>query len=78
MKHLAAALRSLPASAATFHPPLFSRSRWDSCSRRPVCRRDDVYSNIGPAPQIPAGGLVERYPMINYELDQYFPVIRSG
>ena len=23
----------------------------------------DVYSNIGPAPQLPAGGLVGRYPL---------------
>lgn len=44
----------------------------------PSAGASDVYSNIGPAPQIPAGGLVERYPMINYELDQYFPVISVG
>ncbi len=35
----------------------------------------DVYSNIGPAPQLPAGSLVGRYPLANYQLDQYFPAI---
>ena len=39
---------------------------------------NDVYSNIGPAPQLPAGGLVGRYPLANYELDQYFPGISVG
>lgn len=39
---------------------------------------NDVYSNIGPAPQIPAGGLLERYPFANYQLDQYFPAISVG
>jgi hypothetical protein len=38
----------------------------------------DVYSNIGPAPQLPAGGLVGRYPLSNYSLDQYFPAISVG
>jgi TrbL/VirB6 plasmid conjugal transfer protein len=38
----------------------------------------DVYSNIGPAPQLPAGGLVGRYPLANYQLDQYFPGISVG
>ena len=38
----------------------------------------DVYSNIGPAPQLPAGGLVGRYPLANYSLDQYFPAISVG
>jgi hypothetical protein len=39
---------------------------------------NDVYSNIGPAPQLPPGGLVGRYPLANYELDQYFPGISVG
>jgi hypothetical protein len=38
----------------------------------------DVYSNIGPAPQLPAGGLAGRYPIANYQLDQYFPTISVG
>lgn len=38
----------------------------------------DVYSNIGPAPQIPAGGWYGRYPLANYQLDQYFPAISVG
>jgi hypothetical protein len=44
----------------------------------PSAVANDVYSNIGPAPQIPAGGLVERYPLANYQLDQYFPAISVG
>jgi hypothetical protein len=38
----------------------------------------DVYGNIGPAPQIPPGGLYGRYPLGNYQLDQYFPAISVG
>ncbi|MHB8241050.1 MAG: hypothetical protein ACYDHN_03575 [Solirubrobacteraceae bacterium] len=38
----------------------------------------DVYGNIAPAPQLPAGGLVGRYPFANYQLDQYFPGISVG
>jgi hypothetical protein len=38
----------------------------------------DVYGNIGPAPQIPAGGLFGRYPIGSYQLDQYFPAIKVG
>src|ERR1700720_1737716 len=44
----------------------------------PAAVANDVYGNIGPAPQIPAGGLVERYPLVNYQLDQYFPAISGG
>jgi hypothetical protein len=33
----------------------------------------DVYWNIGPAPQTPAGGWLGRYPLSHYQLDQYFP-----
>ena len=33
----------------------------------------DVYSNIGPAPQVTGGGIFGRYPIANYQLDQYFP-----
>jgi hypothetical protein len=38
----------------------------------------DVYSNIAPAPQLPAGVMVGRYPLENYSLDQYFPAISVG
>jgi hypothetical protein len=38
----------------------------------------DVYSNIGPAPQLAPGGLVGRYPLAHYQLDQYFPAISVG
>jgi hypothetical protein len=34
---------------------------------------NDVYSNIAPAPQVPAGGIFGRYPLERYQLDQYFP-----
>jgi hypothetical protein len=44
----------------------------------PSAVANDVYSNIGPAPQIPAGGLLERYPFANYQLDEYFPAISVG
>ncbi len=44
----------------------------------PLAVADDVYSNIGPASQIPSGGLVGRYPIANYQLDQYFPAIQVG
>jgi hypothetical protein len=44
----------------------------------PVALAGDVYSNIGPAPQLPPGGLAGRWPIANYELDQYFPAISVG
>lgn len=44
----------------------------------PPAGANDVYSNIGPAPQLPAGGLVGRYPLANYQLDQYFPGVSVG
>lgn len=44
----------------------------------PLAGANDVYSNIGPAPQLPSGGLVNRYPLTNYQLDQYFPAISAG
>jgi hypothetical protein len=44
----------------------------------PPAGANDVYSNIGPAPQLPAGGLADRYPLTNYQLDQYFPAISAG
>ncbi len=44
----------------------------------PPAGASDVYGNIAPAPQLPAGGLVGRYPLANYQLDQYFPGITVG
>jgi hypothetical protein len=44
----------------------------------PPVGANDVYRNIGPAPQLPAGGLADRYPLTNYQLDQYFPAISAG
>jgi hypothetical protein len=44
----------------------------------PLAVADDVYSNIGPASQIPSGGLVGRYPITSFQLDQYFPAIQVG
>jgi hypothetical protein len=44
----------------------------------PAAGANDVYSNISPAPQLPPGGLVDRYPLTNYQLDQYFPGISVG
>jgi hypothetical protein len=38
----------------------------------------DVYGNIAPAPQVAGGGIFGRYPIANYQLDQYFPVISVG
>jgi hypothetical protein len=37
-----------------------------------------VGSNIGPAPQLRAGGLVNRYLPTNYQLDQYYPAISAS
>jgi hypothetical protein len=44
----------------------------------PAAGAGDVYSNIGPAPQLPPGGWVGRYPVEHYSLDQYFPAISVG
>ncbi len=38
----------------------------------------DVYENIAPASQLSAGGWAGRYPLANYQLDQYFPGISVG
>ncbi len=44
----------------------------------PGALADDVYGNISPAPQLPPGGWVGRYPVERYQLDQYFPAISVG
>ncbi len=38
----------------------------------------DVFWNIGPAPLVAAGGWFGRYPLANYQLDQYFPGIKAS
>jgi hypothetical protein len=45
---------------------------------RPSAHAADVFNNIDPAPQLPPGGWVDRYPEGNYQLDQYFPAISVG
>ena len=44
----------------------------------PGALASDVMGNIGPAPQLPPGGWVGRYPVERYSLDQYFPAISVG
>ncbi len=44
----------------------------------PQAHAADVFNNISPAPQLPPGGWVGRYPVENYSLDQYFPAISVG
>ncbi len=44
----------------------------------PGALADDVMGNISPAPQIPPGGWVGRYPVERYSLDQFFPAISVG
>lgn len=44
----------------------------------PVAFGSDVYGNVGPASQLPAGGLVERFPITAYQLDQYFPGVEAS
>jgi hypothetical protein len=44
----------------------------------PSAGASDVYGNIGPAPQLPAGSLQGRFPLSSYQLDQYFPGISVG
>lgn len=44
----------------------------------PPAGASDVYSNIGPAPQLPPGGWMDRYPLTNYQLDQYFSAVSVG
>ena len=38
----------------------------------------NVYGNIGPASPTGTAGLLNRYPIANYQLDQYFPAIEVG
>ena len=38
----------------------------------------DVFGNVAPASQLPAGGLAERYPLGNYALDEHFTAVSAG
>ncbi len=44
----------------------------------PSAHAADVFNNIDPAPQLPPGGWVGRYPVGSYQLDQHFPAISVG
>lgn len=44
----------------------------------PGALASDVFGNIAPAPQLPPGGWVGRYPVERYSLDQYFSAISVG
>jgi hypothetical protein len=38
----------------------------------------DVWSNVGPAPQLGGGGIAGRYPLLNYSLDQHFDAVSAS
>jgi hypothetical protein len=38
----------------------------------------DVWSNVGPSPQLSGDGLAGRYPLTNYSLDQHFTAVEVG
>lgn len=44
----------------------------------PGALASDVFGNVGPAPQLPPGGWVGRYPVERYSLDQDFAAISVG
>ncbi len=44
----------------------------------PEASGSDVYGNVGPASQLPAGGLSERYPHGNYSLDEHFDAVSAS
>jgi hypothetical protein len=44
----------------------------------PEASGSDVYGNVGPASQLPPGGLSERYPHGNYALDQHFDAVSAS
>ena len=37
-----------------------------------------MWGNVGPASQLPGGGLAERYPLGNYALDQHFDAVSAS
>lgn len=38
----------------------------------------DVWSNVGPASQLPSGSLADAYPLGNYALDHHFNAVEAG
>jgi hypothetical protein len=38
----------------------------------------DVFSNVGPASQVPSGSLVDAYPLGHYTLDHHFSAVDAG
>lgn len=38
----------------------------------------DVWSNVGPSPQLGGEGLASRYPLTNYSLDQHFDAVEAS
>jgi hypothetical protein len=38
----------------------------------------DVWSNVGPSPQLGDGGIAGRYPLTNYSLDQHFDAVEAS
>ncbi|MDO8213909.1 type IV secretion system protein [Conexibacter sp. CPCC 206217] len=44
----------------------------------PVADAVDVWGNIGPASQLPAGALMDAYPLGNYALDHHFSAVEAG
>ena len=38
----------------------------------------DVWGNVGPASQLRAGGLADRYPLGHYSLDQHFEAVSAS
>lgn len=38
----------------------------------------DVWSNVGPSPQLSGEGLAGRYPLTNYSLDQHFDAVEAS
>jgi TrbL/VirB6 plasmid conjugal transfer protein len=72
------ALRSLTSTRRRRLALLFALTIGLVLLASPAAVANDVYGNIGPAPQLPAGGLAERYPLTDYQLDQYFPGISVG
>lgn len=44
----------------------------------PAAGASDVFGNVGPASQLPAGGLSDRYPHGHYSLDQHFDAVEAS
>ncbi len=38
----------------------------------------DVFGNVGPASQLPGGGIAGRFPIGNYALDSHFSAVKAG